>query len=312
MKYDGVFEGSGIRGIGLVGAIEGIEQRGFIPSHLAGTSSGAIVASLRVAGYSPLHLRDILFDFDFNTFKDGNGWGRKLYNIIRYRGVYKGDIFYHFIKDLLHEKGVVYFGDLKSEETDDLHKYLYRWRFKCFAADLTRKRLITFPDDAAVYGLDPDYMEVATAVRASMSIPVVFQPVKINGSILVDGGILSNYPVNSWDSIGPPLWPTFGVILEEDKQIRKFEPIRRWPHDYFLALFETMMLAHDKLNIRPGDYKYRTIMVPCGTIASTDFNLNLKEKKFLYNNGIHSAREFLNDWSWAKYQRWANETRGLV
>jgi NTE family protein len=312
MKYDLVCEGGGIRGIGLVGAMEGIEQRGFLPSHLAGTSAGSIVASLRATGYTPLQLRDILLDTDFSKFKDGNGWGRKLYNILRYRGIYHGDYFYEYIREFLAAKGVVYFGDLKSANVSDCDHFIYRWIFKCFVADVTRKRLVTFPDDAKLYGLDPDYMEVALAVRASMSIPVIFQPVMMKQSILVDGGILSNYPINSWDSTVPPEWPTFGILLDEDSRKRQFEPIGRYPHDYFIALFDTMLKAHDKLNIKPGDFKYRTIRVPCGTVDGTDFDLSLSEKKFLYNNGIHAAREFLNEWSWADYQRWAKEVRGLA
>jgi NTE family protein len=110
----------------------------------------------------------------------------------------------------------------------------------------------------------------------------------------------------------PPEWPTFGILLDEDSRKRQFEPIGRYPHDYFIALFDTMLKAHDKLNIKPGDFKYRTIRVPCGTVDGTDFDLSLSEKKFLYNNGIHAAREFLNEWSWADYQRWAKEVRGLA
>jgi NTE family protein len=312
MKYDLVCEGGGIRGIGLVGAMEGIEQRGFRPSHLAGTSAGSIVASLRCAGYTPMQLKKILLDTDFSKFKDGNGWGRKLYNIMRYRGVYHGDYFYEYMRELLADKGVVYFGDLKSTNDADCEHFLYRWRFKCFVADITRKRLITFPDDSHIYGFDPDYMEVALAVRASMSIPVVFQPVEIKQSLLVDGGVLSNYPINAWDSIAVPEWPTFGILLDEVAPERKVEPVGRWPHDYFMALFDTMMKAHDKLNIKPGDFKYRTIRVPCGSISGTDFDLELSEKKFLYNKGIHAAREFLNIWSWPEYLRWAKEARGLA
>jgi len=311
MKYDLVCEGGGIRGIGLVGAIDGIEQRGYTPSHLAGTSAGAIVASLRAAGYTPQELKEVMFTTDFNKFKDGNGWGRKIYNIVRYRGIYKGDYFYNYIKELLADKGVVYFGDLASLEEKDQRHFIYRWLFKCFTADVTRRRLITFPDDSAIYGIDPDYMEVALAVRASMSIPAVFQPVTHKRDVLVDGGILSNYPISSWDSPLVPDWPTFGILLEESKHQRKFEPIGPWPHDYFIALFDTMMKAHDKRNIKPGDFKYRTIVVPCGAVSATDFDLDLEEKNVLYNKGVAAARDFLQAWSWSDYQRWAREVRGL-
>jgi NTE family protein len=309
MKYDLVCEGGGAKGVGLVGAITAIEQRGFTPSHLAGTSAGSIVASLRAAGYTPEELKAILYETDFNTFKDGNGFGRKGWNIFKHRGIYEGEVFYQYIKQLLAAKGVVYFGDLLSENGDLLN--YYRWRFKCYVADVSNKRLVTFPDDAELYGLKPDNMEVALAVRCSMGIPIIFQPVEMHKSLLVDGGILSNFPINAWDSWGLPDWPTFGILLDEDiGQSTQFR-VGRWPHDYFLALFKTMLRAHDKRYIKPGDYRYRTVKAPVGTIESTDFDLSFEQKEFLFNNGYNAAKTFLETWSWEEYLEWAKKARGI-
>jgi hypothetical protein len=46
-------------------------------------------------------------------------------------------------------------------------------------------------------------------------------------------------------------------------------------------------------------------------VATTDFDLGLAEKRFLFNHGVNAAREFLAEWSWAKYKRWAKEIRGI-
>ena len=71
------------------------------------------------------------------------------------------------------------------------------------ATDITRGELIRLPWDYARYGLDPDEQLVADAVRASMSIPFFFEPVPLdsNGaaSTLVDGGVLSNFPIDTFD-----------------------------------------------------------------------------------------------------------------
>ena len=60
MKFDGVFEGGGVKGIGLVGALAYLEEQGYQPVNLAGTSAGAIVAALRAADYSPRELKTSL------------------------------------------------------------------------------------------------------------------------------------------------------------------------------------------------------------------------------------------------------------
>ena len=71
-----------------------------------------------------------------------------------------------------------------------------------------------------VYGLDPDEQSVADAVRASMAIPFFFRPASLTSatgctSTLVDGGLLSNFPIDSLDRPDgkPPRWPSFGVTV---------------------------------------------------------------------------------------------------
>lgn len=59
-RLDGVFEGGGVKGIALVGALEEIEQAGYHFVNVAGTSAGAIVATLVAAGYSAAELKPII------------------------------------------------------------------------------------------------------------------------------------------------------------------------------------------------------------------------------------------------------------
>src|SRR2546422_11291722 len=70
LRVDGVFEGGGVKGIGLVGAASAIEAAGYEFVNLAGTSAGAIVATLLAAGYSATELKPIINGIDFNSFED--------------------------------------------------------------------------------------------------------------------------------------------------------------------------------------------------------------------------------------------------
>ena len=69
-NVDLVFEGGGVKGIGLVGAVAVLEEHGYVPKSLAGTSAGAIVATLLGAGYSGRELHDVIINLDFHQFED--------------------------------------------------------------------------------------------------------------------------------------------------------------------------------------------------------------------------------------------------
>ena len=134
------------------------------------------------------------------------------------------------------------------------------------------------PGDLSYFGFDPDRFSISRAVRMSMSIPIFFEPVKLkdpSGRVhcIVDGGVLSNYPI--WlldDGTSTPQWPTFGFkLVEPDK--RALKKADRNPINSVLsflkALGGTMMDAHDNYHISnsKGDFE-RTIGIP------TVINLN--------------------------------------
>jgi len=160
VNYDAVLEGGGVKLMGHIGAIAAIEQQGFTPSNLAGTSAGAIVAAFRTAGYTTTQMRKLVSDMDFNTFKDGAFFGTKFYHLWRHMGIYKGDVFYQFMKEKLKDQGIERFGDLRTTDDDP------RWRYKLkvIASDLTRGRLVILPDDCKSYGIEPDMLELAYCI----------------------------------------------------------------------------------------------------------------------------------------------------
>jgi predicted acylesterase/phospholipase RssA len=112
--------------------------------------------------------------------------------------------------------------------------------------------MVVLPTGVERYGIDPDQVDVARAVRMSMSIPFFFEPIKFRGSYFVDGGILSNFPVWLFDSPGIPEWPTFGFKLVEPEAGRPNStstPVR-----FTKAIISTMMEAHDKQHVETEDF----------------------------------------------------------
>ena len=322
MKTDAVFEGGGVKGIGLVGAVSIIESAGYEFENLAGTSAGAIVASLLAVDYKADEIKSELERLDYNKFKDEGlldklGIIGKGLSIGFEYGIYEGEYFEDWLEGLLRAKGKITFGEIKTDYPEDRYKY----RLQVIAADITDRRLLVLPGDLKDLGYDPDRFSISRAVRMSMSIPVFFEPVKLRDSsgrlhYIVDGGVLSNYPV--WlldDRTRNPEWPTFGFkLMEPDERELKNgsrNPINN-PLSFLKAVMCTMMDAHDNYHISKskGDYD-RTIGIPTvihlngieKEIKTTDFNITQKESQALYNRGEEAARRFLEKWDFDEWKK---------
>lgn len=320
-RLDGVFEGGGVKGIALVGALEEIEQAGYHFVNVAGTSAGAIVATLVAAGYSAAELKPIILDLPFHKFTDAPWVGHipvvgGVINLLRHHGLYKGDYFEHLMRDLLRAKRKRVFGDLlldKQQFPQDADDPKYRFTARVVASDLTRRRMLVLPDDIVEYGRVPEELDIARAVRMSMSIPLFFRPVKLpvrqagtrrrEESYIVDGGLLSNFPVELFDVAGIPEWPTFGFKLTQDDDTPLSSVVRHPIHglvSLLQALFFTAVEAHDARYLKAAKF-VRTIAIDTRGVAGNDFTLGQDKKTALYESGRAAARAFLAHWDFEQY-----------
>ena len=306
LRVDAVFEGGGVKGIGLVGAASEIEAAGYEFVNLAGTSAGAIVATLLAAGYSAAEVKQTINGIDFSTFEDPNLIGRipyvgALVDEIFNKGLYKGDVFLNLMRDLLAKKGIHTFRNLIRPEFADDDRY--RFKLRVVASDISRRRMLVLPQDVRDYGMAPEDLEVALAVRMSMSIPYFFEPVKLKDSYIVDGGLLSNFPVELFDSAGVPEWPTFGFKLVLSGQTDPTHLVQHpisGPISELAALFFTAMEAHDAYYLS-NDKFVRTITIDSLDVGATDFNLTPAQKEALYQSGVSAAKTFLDHWDFQQY-----------
>lgn len=296
MEADGVFEGGGVKGIGLIGALKKAEESGITFKRVAGTSAGAIVASLYASGYTTDELFDILNKTNFNQFIDNaiiekpkkgfvawiKIWLKNIkiifWNVLINYGIYSSDSFYNWIKSKLEEKGVTRFKDLKIP-------------LKVVTSDITNKRMLVF--DSEKHGDE----EVARAVRMSMSIPIFFYPYKWQDPdlkidcLMADGGLLSNYPINIFDDI--PERKTLGFKLISEENLQSSELITNI-YAYLKSLINTMMEAHEKIHVNEANWA-RTIPIPTGSIKTTQFDLSDANKKWLYDSGYTAATKFFKE-----------------
>ena len=313
---DLVFEGGGVKGIGLAGAYSALCERGVGPKRVAGTSAGAITAALVAAGYSAEELDSILLEVPFASFKD-TAWEDRIpivghpLSVLLQRGIYEGGFFREWMRKLLEAKGVRTFGQLADPEATELKE---RYRLKVIVSDVTHRRLLVLPDDAASLGIEPDDLEVAYAVRMSMSIPIFFEPVMHRNPrtgvdhLIVDGGMLSNFPVWLFDADKgePPRWPTFGMLLVEgDPKVPVAHRVEGRQSgsiiDYIKALASTMMEAHDRLYLEKATF-VRTIPIPTLGVSTTEFDITPARVRAIYESGRKAAFDFLGRWDFEAYK----------
>lgn len=310
IKANAVFEGGGVKGIGLVGALLVAEAHGYRWSHVAGTSAGAMIASLVAAGYTASEIKDMIMNLSYFRFRDSRIVDLvpivgPFINLALDKGIFEGNFLEKWMRKKLAARGVRTFGDLKSPPGDKT----FRYRLMIIASDISRGRMLVLPDDMKEYGLNPDQLEVARAVRMSTSIPFFFKPVplvyrnskgKRMTSYIVDGGILSNFPLWLFDEVENELYPTIGFRLVEPSEGK---PHRiTGPISMLEALFATMMEAHDARALTEKNAA-RTICVPTLGVRTIDFNLTRERSLALLESGKKAATAFFATYNPVRYYR---------
>lgn len=307
-KVDAVFEGGGVKGVGLVGAAAVTEEKGYSFDCMAGTSAGAVVAALLAAGYRAALLKRLLDQVNYSDFCDGDALDRlpvvgKGLNIWFEKGIYRGHYLQEWLRELLERapRKVRTFADLRTGEDDPR----YRYRLQVIASDITNGRLLTLPGDIARFGIEPDALDVALAVRMSMSIPFFYEPVILKEGhgedvYIVDGGVLSNFPVWIFDDGTPdPPWPTFGYKLVEPGEGRPQAISSAF--SLAEAVLRTMLEAHDARYLEADSF-VRTIAIPTLGVRSTEFDLKRDRSEALYHSGRDGAEAFFAQWDFGAYK----------
>lgn len=320
LRADLVFEGGGVKGIGLAGAYWELCDRGYKPERVAGTSAGAITAALVAAGYSGDELREIVLnEMKFEKFEDPSFWDHfgaagDAVEFLKSRGMHSGDYFADWMREKLRAKDKLKFGDVIASNASGEDQ---RYRLQVIASDLSARSMLVLPRDAPQLGIDdPNELEIADAVRMSMSIPVFFEPVvrkdgQGRAHTIVDGGLLSNYPVWLFDSPPGtrPRFPTFGMLLVAPKQAdpllakapadEQLPPVGS-PVQFAKAIVETMMEAHDRLYVEQANFA-RTIPIPTLGVKTTQFDIDRETAGKLFDSGRQAAAQFLQSWSFDAY-----------
>lgn len=189
-----VLSGGGAKGLAYIEIIKRIEKAGIPIDLIVGTSMGSIIGSLYSIGYNTdqmdtlIHRVNWTYILSDKTKRSSLSFGKKVM-----KSQYL--LSFPFSKvptDFVDQGGMVkgrnlaeLFKQLYAEYPDSVNFNDFKIPFACVATDLATDRQINFHNGS-----------LATAVRASMSIPGVFTPVRKDSLVLVDGGMIDNFPVD--------------------------------------------------------------------------------------------------------------------
>jgi NTE family protein len=307
-----VFEGAGIRGIAYAGAIEELEQQHKLDEIIAfgGTSAGAITSTMLAFGYTGRELDSIISSTRFQRFNDGRFlFVGGVYRFSKRFGWYRGERFSSWMGNLIK---------LKCGNADITFKEAHERGFKDLF--LTATSLIHQESLVLSYKNFPD-MKIKDAVRISMSIPLYYQAVYIDSAghtfkkqnkdgtynMLVDGGILMNFPIQIFDSVYIDHGEkkriankhTLGIRIDSDEQIHNDLTQHRLAKipisnlgDYLSAFYTITLEQLNRQSLTTEDWQ-RTIQISNKGIGPKVKKLSRKQKELLVESGRESVKRFL-------------------
>jgi NTE family protein len=287
-----------------------------------------VLAALQQRREPVSRLEDVARTLDYAKIPDRGFPGRALgplgfladgLSVLLEDGAYEGTYLRRWLTGVLGDLGVSTFGDLRTDDPGDDGSIRARYRLTVTTTDLSRRRLVYLPWQYDEYDLDPDEQHVVDAVRASASIPYLFEPVSLKGargtSTLVDGGLVSNYPISMFDrSDGRPArWPTIGIRLDAPApDTGDVHPVHG-AVPLGISLVQSAIEACQAEHVLQPCNVARSVAVDTSAVSAIDFDISDEQRTALERAGRDAATKFLSGWDyaeWAASCRPADEPRG--
>jgi NTE family protein len=263
MKIVPVFSGGGTRLPAYIGVLNGLKQLNVEFDQLVGVSGGSIVAALYCAGKPLSEIYSLALNTDFKQFREFS-----IVQLIRNGGLSSGNRFESWMDQQLGGKR---FCDLKMD-------------LNILATDVNGGGPVIFNKI-----LTPD-LKVSTAVRFSMSIPLIFSFKPFKEHLLVDGAILSEDAIFcDWSGQGTPV-VCFRLKSQPQRNVIKksYFPLPQ----YIMLLIRTFMTSLSREYV-PSGYWMNTVLIDTGNTSAVDFEMSDIQKHQLYDSGLNTVLDFL-------------------
>ena len=247
-----VFSGAGLRIYTFLGFIKALNERDLLKTitSIIGTSSGSLIAVLCILDFSYNEIEDIILKINTSKLKNINS--DNIINFFKDFGVDDGKNFERIINIILN---------IKVKNENITFKELY---------DLTNKKLIITA--TCVNSMDIEYFDyektpdisIKKVLLMSISIPLIFKPVKLDNKYYVDGGLISHYPI---DYFKDEKEKTLGILVTSS--LNKFMEINNIK-DYIYNIMSCSFI--NLIKNCYNNYKENTVLVENNTVNFLERN----------------------------------------
>jgi NTE family protein len=254
--------GGAAKGFAHVGVIKVLEAAGLTPTVVSGTSAGSVVGALYASGLNGFSLQEQSFALDEERIKDLTLFG--------VGGVIKGDKLQAYVNELI-----------KNKPLEQMSK-----PFAAVATDLDSGERVIFTRG-----------NTGQAVRASCSVPGVFQPALIGGKRYVDGGLVSPVPVDAARQLGADI--VIAVDISSKARDGKAAGM-------LSNLNQTITIMGQKLGEQEMTRAEVVIRPRVGQIGATDLDqkhVAVLEGEKAAQAALPAIREAVNRWQQAQLAR---------
>lgn len=190
-----VLSGGGAKGVSHIGVLRALEENGIPIDYIAGTSMGAIIGGLYAAGYSPDQMENIINSDEFNKWVSGKLDEQYIYFFrqgqpdaswlsfrFKYDSILQTKLPTNIVSPVRMDFAFLeLFSGASAAAGYDFDKLMIP--FRCVASDIRYN---------SSYILRKG--DLGSAVRASMTFPFYFKPIRVDGKLLFDGGMYNNFP----------------------------------------------------------------------------------------------------------------------
>jgi predicted acylesterase/phospholipase RssA len=264
LPYAIVMKGGGVKGLAFAGALLELENYYWFDRHV-GTSAGAIAAVLLAASYTPGELATLLLEKSFRDFLDARWW-KIPFNLLCSQGCFPGETCRLWIADLLTSK-TRQLDEVRMSALNGALVYAARQGSGTLTFDSLGERKDTV---------------AAFAARCSMSIPLFFFPVTVDGRRVFDGGLRNNFPLTRYLTQDPRSNFIALYLGKPDNTNRRSSILP--------DLFNIVIEGEERQTV--DAHRDKVIVIDTSPIGTVDFNLAAIEKEFLLRIGRAAALKF--------------------
>ncbi|WP_416200113.1 patatin-like phospholipase family protein [Undibacterium sp. 5I1] len=246
--------GGAARGFAHIGVIKALESQGIVPDIIVGTSAGSVVGAMYAAGNNGFALQKMALDMDEATISD---WSLPLF--AKSSGVLKGDALQNYVNKMVVQVPI-----------ERLKK-----PFGAVATDLHTGLPILFQRG-----------NTGLAVRASSAVPGVFQPVRINDRLYVDGGLVSPVPVRFAREMGADFVIAVNISSQPDAQsasssldvlLQTFTIMGQSLNQFELKNAD-VVIRPDLASMKGNDFAGRNLAILAGEKVTMSMMTDIKQK----------------------------------